>query len=275
MINKVLFLLLVSFLIPIFSFSQSLTSVRYEILLNTAMFDSTMKNTRLIPQLVISPDSLLTLNNGNQFLLLGWGGMIPFGGKSNANINSFSYTSNGLLMAVRKNDLCFLNGKGVLEKIIELPTENMTIMQGNDVMYLMDQHRNDDKYRLYAFAKGGKYKELLISPKPVAAVIEKFDSIYLAVESSIYSYSPTSEKLNLVFALDKEFKIQSLAADPNNDILYFSTAQSIYAYQSGKIAIISDELGGQLVFFGNGLVILSPETKDILRIVNISESFKF
>jgi hypothetical protein len=234
-----------------------------------------MKNTQLTPQLVISPDSLLTLNNGNQFLLLGWGGIEPFGSKSNSYVNSFSYTTDGLLMAVRKNELCYLNGDGNLEKIIELPTEKMTITQGRDVMYLMDQQRNDNKYRLYAFAKGGKYKELLISPKPVTAVVEKYDSVYLAVESGIYSYSPTTESLNLVLALDKEFKIQSLAVDLNNDILYFSTTHSIYAYQSGKIALISDELAGQLVFFGNGLIVFSPQNKDIMRIVNINESFKF
>jgi hypothetical protein len=275
MMNKLLFLILLSFSKPILSFSQSLTNVRYEVLLNAKMFDSTVVNVQLTPQLVVSPDSLVTLSNGNQFLLLGWGGIVPFGSKANSNINSFSYTTDGLLMAVRKNDLCFLNGDGILEKIIGLPTENMTIMQGKDVMYLMDQQRNDNKYRLYAFAKGGKYKELLISPKPITAVVEKYDSIYLAVESGIYSYSPTSDQLNLVLALGQEFKIQSLAVDPNNDILYFSTTHSIYAYQSGKITMISEELGGQLAFFGNGLIIFSPETKDILRIVNINESFKF
>lgn len=273
--KKIVLILLICLSKPIFSFSQNLTKVRYEIILNVGMFDSIFKNVQLTPQLVISPDSLITLSDGSQSFLLGWGGITPFGGKSNSKVNSFSFTQDGLLMAVRKDELCYMNGEGELKKIIGLPTEDMTIMPGTEVMYLMDQKRNDEKYRLYAFAKGGKYKELLITPKPITAVIEKYDSLYLAIGSCIYSYSPSSDKLNLVVGLDKDLKICSITHDRDNDILYFSTKQEIFAYREGKIIMITDELGGIIQFFGGGLVIFSPETKDILRIVNISESFQF
>ena len=82
----------------------------------------------------------------------------------------------------------------------------MGIAAGKDVMYLFDQNRNDKQYKLYVYAKGGKYKQLLVSPKPVIAAVEMNDSLYLAIGSAVFSFSLKDNKLNLVAGFQKRVR---------------------------------------------------------------------
>jgi alpha-N-acetylglucosamine transferase len=76
--------------------------------------------------------------------------------------------------------------------------------------------------------------------------------------------------------LEKGMGITSLAADPVNEILYFSTQLSIYAYKKNSLVMLSDEFPGSYIkYFGNGLIVFNPRSKDILRIVNVASSIDF
>jgi hypothetical protein len=257
--------------------AQQKNNLRYEILLNNNMLDSSLQKERFFNALDISPQNHITLSTGNKIYLLGWGGILQLGKEIKGTIiSSYAYTTDGLLMAVKNNVLCYMNDKGILDTIVKLPNANMGLAAGKDVMYVFDQIRNDNKFKLYAFAKKGKYKQLLVSPKPITTVAEMSDSLYLAIGNGVYSLSPKSNSLNLVAGFQKESEIRSMTVDSVNSILYIATQKGIYARQNNSLVYVTGDFGGGILkYFGEGLIIFNPVTNDIIRIVNIDKSIKF
>jgi hypothetical protein len=276
--NSRLCTLVILFLFLINSaFAQQKDSLRYEVMLNNNMLDSTMKQSHFINAIDISPGKYITLSTGDKMYLLGWGGIAQLGNKVDSfPVNSYAYTKDGLLMTIRNNILSWMNAQGNLDTLVQLPRANMRIAAGNEVMYLFDQTREDKQYKLYAFAKGGKYKQLLVSPRPINTVVEMTDSLYLAIGSGVFSFSPQSKALNLVAGFQKESEIQSMTVDSKNGILYIATREGVYARKDNSLVYVTGDFGGGIIkYFNGGLVIFNPETRDIIRIVNIDKSIKF
>ncbi len=256
--------------------AQQKNNLRYEILLNKTMLDSTLQKERFFNALDISPGNYITLSTGNKIYLLGWGGISQLGQEIKGTISSYAYTTDSLLMVVKNDLLCCMNNKGILDTIVKLPNTNMGLAGGKDVMYVFDQIRNDNKYKLYAFAKKGKYKQLLVSPEPITAVAEMSDSLYIAIGNGVYSLSPKSDSLNLAAGFQKESEIRSMTVDSVNNILYIATQKGIYARQNNSLVYVTGDFGGGIIkYFGDGLIIFNPETLDIIRIVNIEKSIEF
>jgi len=241
------------------------------------MLDSILKKDRFMSAIDISPNKYITLSTGNKFYLLGWGGISQLGEKiEGGSINSYTYAKDGLLMAVKKNVLYHMNDKGILDTLVQLPQANMGIAAGKEVIYLFDQYRDDRQYKLYAFAKGGKYKQLLVSPKPITTVVEMSDSLYLAIGSGVFSFSAKDNKLNLVAGFQKESEIRSMTVDSTSNILYIATQDGIYAHQNNSLVYVTGDFGGGMIkYFSGGLIIFNPGTNDIIRIVNIDKSIVF
>ncbi len=250
--------------------------LRYEVLLNNRMLGDSIKNRALTTCLDVSPENLITLSDGSQVYLLGWGGITSIGNKSNQNINSLAYSSDGLLFAIIGNYLCHIDKDGNWKNLVRLPSSQMSISSGRDVIYIYDHISASGKYNAYLLAKGGKYRNLFTSPKPVNGICEMGDSIYIAVESGIYSYSHQTSKLIFLFALEKENIITSLSADTEKRILYFSTATGIYALKNRSLVKISADFPNSIIkSSGAGLLIFNPLENDILHIVNVDESIEF
>jgi hypothetical protein len=230
----------------------------------------------LLNCLDVSPQHFITLSNGTQMFHLGWGGATPVGNKSKETISGFTYTAEGLLLAVQFENLCYINSEGNWEKLFKLPSPNMSIASGKDVVYVYENDQNLMKYNAYVLAKAGRYKNLFVSPKPIRGIYELGDSIYVAIENGIYTYSIQKNKLTLLIALEKGMAITSLAGDPINEIFYFSTQTAIFAYRQNSLVMLTKEFPGSNVkHFGNGLLIFNPLSKDILRIVNVVSSIEF
>jgi hypothetical protein len=256
-------------------YTQS-NNLRYEILLNNEMLQDSVLSGSLTNCLDISPQHFLTLSNGNQMYLLGWGGATPLGNRSKQAISGFSYTSDGLLLTVQYNNLCYLNTEGNWEKLFNLPSPHMSIASGKEVIYVYDSEQGMGKYNAYVLAKAGRYKNLFVSPKPITGICELGDSLYIAIENGIYAYSPPKTELTLRFALDKEMAITSFTVDPMKEIFYLSTKTAIYAYKLNSLVMLTKEFPSATVkYFGNGLIIFNPLSKDILRIVNVESSIEF
>jgi hypothetical protein len=269
-------LLLFCLLLTQTTLAQQKNDLRYEIMLNKTMLTASMKNESFVNGIDVSPDRYITLSTGNKMYCLGWGGIKQLGQDANGLISSYGYTSAGFLLVVKNNTLCYMDTLGKLVKLIQLPTSGMGLAAGKKVMYLFDRNRKDKQYRLYALAKGAKYKQLLVSPKPITDAVEMNDSLYIAIGSGVFSFSPTSNTLNLVAGFQKESEIKSMAVDSTNDIIYVAMRDAVYAIQNNKIVYVTGDFGGGLIkYFGDGLILFNPESKDIIRIVNISGTIAF
>jgi len=256
--------------------AQQKNNLRYEIMLSKNILASYLKNEGFVNGIDVSPDRYITLSTGNKMYQLGWGGIKQLGLDANGLVSSYGYTSAGFLLIVKDNTLCYMDTLGKLIKLIELPTSGMGLATGKKVMYLFDRNRNDKQYRLYALAKGAKYKQLLVSPKPITAAVEMNDSLYIAIGSGVFSFSPTNNTLNLVAGFQKESDIKSMTVDSTNNILYVATRDAVYAIQNNKITFVTGDFGGGYIkYFSDGLIIFNPESKDIMRIVNISKTITF
>ena len=152
----------------------------------------------------------------------------------------------------------------------------MSIAAGREVIYVYENKQNRDKYSAYALAKAGRYKNLFVSPKPIKGICELGDSVYIAIENGIYSFSPKKNQLTLRIALEKGMAINSFTVDPIKEIFYFSTETAIYAYRQKSLVMLTKEFPSATIkYFENGLLIFNPLTKDILRIVNVDNSIEF
>jgi len=275
-VNKYIFPILINILLFQQTGYTQNNNLRYEILLNNGMLKDSMLNGSLSNCLAISPQHFITFSIGTQIYHLGWGGATPVGNKSKETISGFTYTAEGLLLAVQYEDLCYINSEGNWEKFFKLPSPNMSIASGKEVIYVYDNVHNSGVFNAYVLAKAGRYKNLFVSPKPIRGICELGDSLYIAIENGIYSYSSQKNKLNLLIALEKGISITSLAVDPKNEIFYFSTQTAIYAYKQNSLIMLTKEFPGSNVkHFGNGLLIFNPLSKDILRIVNVESSIEF
>ena len=271
---------ILSLLIPVaFLFQDGLSqenNIQYEILLSNQMLKETGPYTGLIDCMAISPQNLVALSDSSQIYLLGWRGITAIGNKSKNAISGFAYTQDGLLLAVQNDDLCYINKEGTWENLYKLPSRDMSITTGKEVIYAYDRKPNGEKYHVFALAKGGRYMHILESPKPVHGICEEGDSVYLAIESGIYSYSPGTKKLRLKMVMDKGTTITSLTVDPIKQIFYFTTPAAIYALSRNSLVRLTTEFpGSKVTWFGNGLFLFNSSTNDIFRIVNVDSSIEF
>ncbi len=244
-------------------------SLRYEILLTNKMLVNSPEDNKFIPSIDITSNQLILLSTKEQYYLLGWGGLVPYGEKLTGNISSYAFTSDSLLMTIRNKELCSFNSGGKLSKLFELPNEGMGICSGKYVMYIYDRSDSKTKHGFYLLTKGGKYKKLFELPTAISSAAESYNSVLFATENVLFSYNPKIDELKPLSILPKNQKIESIALDTLNNRVYFSTDSMIYAYKDLKTVLVTSEIGGILRFFNGGLIVFNPEKKLVIRLAGI------
>lgn len=266
--TDILAFLLAALFLPLVMTAQQNANLRYEVMLSESMSDS-LKNLNFISCIDVSPDRLITISTQEKIYLLGWGGMAQYGKKSVEPISSFAYSHDSLLFIICGKSLCYIDSTGTFRELLKLPNADMGISAGKSVMYIYDRNKADKHYHLYAYAGGGIYKNILYSPRPIMAVAEMADSLYIASGSGIYSYSPAGGKMNLAAGLQKDNVVLSISPDYAHNTLFFSLRDAIFAIRNGSIYNVTGDFGGGTVkCFKNGVIIFNSGTKDVIRIVS-------
>lgn len=246
-------------------------SLRFEVLLTPSMVDEIKTSGRLINAVGVTSQQLLLLSTRDQFYLLGWGGIKPLGKKLAGNISSFAFTSDSLLMTIRNNELCVFDSLGNLSRLYTLPGTDMGISPGKYAMYVFDRNGEKAKQALYVIAHGGKYSKLFEVPKPIYSVVELDKAILFTNGNTVFQYDPESREVKALASLPEDKIIRSLTADPSNGRIYFSTDNMVFSIQNSEKTVITDKIGGKLMFFG-GLIVFNPENKLLIRIVGLNEA---
>jgi|GEM_PF-570943 hypothetical protein len=244
-------------------------SLQFEILLNNKMLKNIHLDKKFTNSIGITSNRFILLSTSDQFYLLGWGGIKPFGEKASGNIRSYAYTTDNLLMTISNNELCRFDSLGNLIKLFKLPAEGMGISTGKNVMYVYDRINSKSQYSLYVIVKGGKYSKLFDVPSPILSVIEINNSLLFSAENGLFNYNQKSKELKALASLPKGKEIKSIATDTINNRIYFSTDSAVYAYKDSNAILVTDKLGGTLRFFNGGLIVFNPEKQLLIRIVGI------
>lgn len=266
LIKIFLFVLNVTWVGQAFCLQPKIDSIKCEVLLNQDIINDFKVNENFINDFQITSNRQILLSTASKFYLLGWGGIKPIGEKVVGPIRSFAFTTDGLLMVIHDNELCYFDSIGNQPKLFGLPDRNMGIATGENVMYIYGRDINAKKHSLYVVAKGGGYIELFRVPTSITSVIEFSDSILFATENKIFSFNPRTKKLKALVVLMKDEEILSLEVNDSKDIIYFSTENKLYAIKDSKVGSVTDELGGYLKYYYDGLLVFNPKKKFLIRI---------
>jgi hypothetical protein len=249
-------------------------SVRFEVLLTNKMFSNINLNEKFVTSVDITSNRLILLSSSNRFYVLGWGGIDPVGQKIGDAISSFAYTPDGFLMIVRNKELCFMDSVGNVSRLFGLPSKDMGISAGKFVMYFYDRQNSNARYSLYVIARGGKYARLFEVPAPISSVAEVNDNVLFASGSSLFSYDLKNKKMKALIALKKDMQIKSLTTNTSGNTIYFSTGNAIYSLKDSCMLTITNDFGGVLKYYDNGLIVFNPEKKLVMRIVGLEAELK-
>lgn len=273
-INRVLslFIILVS---PLLAQGQGTSpkneSLNFEILLTDNMVTEMGIKGSLINSFSITSERLILLSTENQYFLLGWGGLVPMGKKINGKIGSFALTPQGSLLTIRGTQLCYFDDQEALAILYDLPSEGMNISSGKEVMYLYSGEKDQNKYPLYILAQGGKYLKLTESDYPISSVVEMNESVLFATGNRLYSIKPDTRVVQVLAETKNKETIESIAVDTVAATVYFATRNTVYAIKNNKVGAITNELGGRIGYL-NGLIIYNPENKLMMRIVGLDKT---
>lgn len=249
-------------------------SLSYEIFLNSKLLNDLKIRTDFVPTVDISANQLIMLASSDQFYLLGWGGMVPFGKPSKGEISSFAFAHDSSLLVIRNDELCYFDPDSKLSMLYRLPDKGMGISAGEKLMFIYDRNKKKDKKAVYAVAQGGKYTKVLELPNAINEVVENGNSLILASGNSLFDYNIQQKKLKAITVMPAGKEIRSVAFDRSEGRIYFSADNKIYALKDTSAAIISDDFGGILKYSGKGLIVFSPEKKIVARIVGIEKEIK-
>ena len=244
-------------------------SLRYEVLMSSALLKTMNLDAAFIGTLDVTPERHVLLSTKTQAFLLGWGGMKPLGKRSSGTINSFAFTTDGLLMVVRDNEICYFDSLGILTSMYKLPYSEMGISAGKKAMYVYDRSAGKTNNGVYELSPGGKYKILFELTSPIKSVAEFNNTILFATRNLLCQFDPATKDYKVLASLSKEKTILSVTADPSGNRIYFSTDREIYAVSNSAAITISKELGGILKFYGDGLMVFDPAKNFLIRIVGI------
>jgi len=246
--------------------------LRFEILLSSRMLSDVNLNISLINSYVFTENLNILLSTKEQFYLLGAGSIVPFGKKNMGEIIDFALTHDNLLMVVRNNKICTFDSTGGLKQLYVLPADGMGISSGKHVMYVYNKRLNTTSFSLYAIAEKGKYSHLLEVPKPILSVAEFGNTVFFASGNGIFSYNIPTKSVMGVVSVKEDKVIQSFALDTTKNILYFATDNEIFALYKNSVITITNEFGGNLKFYQNGLLVFLQKNKYIIRISGIEQA---
>ena len=265
-IHILCYFLLVQFPIGVYSNSLNKDSLIIELLLNRKNIKDAKLTDKFINNIEVTPANYILLSSSNQFYLAGWGGIHTYGKKPWGSINSYAFTTQGILMAVRNNELCYLDSLGGLVKLFKLPNQNMGISSGKYLMYVYDRNSSTVANAIYAIAQGGKYVKLLEMPKPVNSLVEFNNAIFFSNENAIFKFDLQNKELTAVVALPNKKEIKSLSIDTSNNKIYFSTDSLVCAVKGQSFEVITNKLGGIVKYFGKGLIVFNPGKQMLIRL---------
>ena len=246
-------------------------SLRLEVLLNKSMLKEMPVKGNFVNSLEITSQRLIVLSTQNQFYLLGWGGMAPMGNETISGINSFAFTPDSVLMVIRGNELCCPDSAGNLSALFKLPHNNMGISSGKYTMYIYDRDNTNDKNIIYALSGGGRYFKLLDLPSPISSVIEIDNYILFSTRNAVIKYDLQSRDMKAIAMLPDGDKVRSLAVNPSDNTIFFSTDQKVFTIKDSTVVMITDKIGGTLRYL-NGLIVFDPESQLLIRFIGVEDA---
>jgi len=227
---------------------------------------------KFINSIEYTPDGFILLSSANQFYLLGSGGIASIfeNWNSKNSIESFTITSDSILVVISGKSLYQANADTSFVKIADIPDNNIGITSKYDNIYVYERiFKNEKKnYSIYQLSRDEKITTLVTISTPVLSVFERPLQLIFSTNNILFSVEIKTKKLFQILALPPKNNIISIVGDDIHHALYFSTNEAIYRIKNTQLELVSDKFGGILKYDGEGLLIFNPDENYIVRFRN-------
>lgn len=215
-----------------------------------------------------TPDGFVFLSTGKNFVFLGNGGFLPYF-TSNVTVSCFALSGTNVLTAISGKQYGIFNEKGTFVKICDLPRANMRIAHGSEAVYVYDSQKNaKNNYCVYAIFDDATYSVLARMKIPISSVYEpRNGTLFIATSNELYFADFQKKNITKITTLATNDDILSIAINPIDGMIYFSTAKQIFRLNGNAIEPVI-ELGGLLKYTKDGLLVFQPENKFMCRLRN-------
>jgi len=254
------------------SYSQNSDSITTEIFLDRELLEELSINSVFINSIEYTPNGFILISSPNQFYLLGNGGLVPifdtWGGKD--SIESFTITSDSILVVASGNALYQIDSNASFFKVTNIPDSDMGITSKYKNIYVFDRKLNRDKkeYFIYQISENKEIIPIVAIPTPILSVFEQPSLLIFSTKNILFSVDIKTKHLYQILTLPQEDDIISVIGDTINHAFYFSTNNAIYRIKDNIIELVSEDFGGILKYDGEGLLVFKPEMSLIVRLRN-------
>jgi hypothetical protein len=87
----------------------------------------------------------------------------------------------------------------------------------------------------------------------------------------LFSFNNTKKELKAMIALKKDMEIKSLTTNASGKTIYFSTEHAIYSLKDSCMLTVTNEFGGVLKYYDEGLIVFNPDKKLVMRITGLED----
>lgn len=217
----------------------------------------------------ITPEGVILLQTqGNIFDL---GGETFLLKEAWLGLETFGASEGGLIRTISNQRLGVYQDARILE-LLPLPTPGMRIAIGSAGIYLYggDFPPNNT---LYFYEGSFTMIKLLETPRPISALTTAGQRIFFAMGQGIYTVRP-GQAIRLLFLMPNLSLIESIAVDPEGEVIYFSSGGSVYALKEGVADLIAQKVGTTLKVHRGALYIWSPGDGQLLKLSGIENVLK-
>lgn len=271
--NNALTILLLSLLaVPVYGRADNTDTLKYEMLMSPLLLKQQGLDRDFSNSFDITPNNLLLLSSADQLWLLGWDGMVPFGKPVGSTVDGFVFAPDSALLVVSGNRLFTLGGEGNLIPLFTLPSWNMGITRGRELVYLYDRSMTSGSSSVYAVAPGARIARLFDIPATITSLAEMNGTLLFSADNCLFRYGLADRSLEALAVLPVSMKILSVAPESLSGRIFFSTQDRIYGLKDTTATLISGDFGGYLSARPNSLFVYNPGKKILLRIPGIDKA---
>lgn len=267
-----LFLILIA-LISYNLVAQNNEGLKIEVLLNKALLSEYGNNNSFINSFVLTKNKNILLSTENQFYLVGLGEIEKLGPIQHGKINAFEFSNKGVLLAVKNNEVCFLDTSSKLNHGYNIPESNFKLSKGKYCYYLYENNITKSKNTVYCLKDKQGYLKLLEMPKAIHSLVEFGDKLLLSNENGLFEFNLSDKTIQLVTNLPKDEMIQSICADTLNKRIYFSSSKALYTIKNNIVNVVNPNNGGELKYYDDGLFVFDNKNSLLVKYIGLDKHF--
>ncbi len=221
---------------------------------------------RLSDCVAVTPDGVAVVGDGKRLWLVGAAGARPAGVRG---LSCFTFTPEGLLMGIKGRELVHLDADGGLTPLLHLPGAGMTLVPGQGDTLLLFGPEGKGRWGLYTIRPGRRVSRLLSAHDPITGAAEGGGRVLVVAGGALFVVR--GKQLQLM-AGEPKGTLTSVATDAAGKAVFVSDGRRVFRIENEQSAVVTDDLGGSLRWYGGGLLVFDSHRRLLVRLVELPQA---